>query len=66
MGLAVQMGERRGADWVWVGKPEGRGHWEDLDVDGRTVLKLIINNWVGGMEWIELALADPCIIIQFK
>jgi hypothetical protein len=61
--LVVQMRERRGTDWVWVGKPEGRGRWEDLGLDGRTVLKCIFNNWVGGMDWIELALAGPCIII---
>jgi hypothetical protein len=49
------MGERRGADWIWVGKPEERGHWENLGVDGRTILKWIISNWVGGMDWIDMA-----------
>jgi hypothetical protein len=49
------MGERRGADWVWVRKPEGRDHLADLGMDVRTVLKWIFNNCVGVMEWIDLA-----------
>jgi len=28
------MGEERGVYRVLVGKPEGKNHWGDLDVDG--------------------------------
>jgi len=54
-GLVVHVVERRGADCVWVGKPEGRGHVEDLGVNLGTILKWIFNNWVGDMDWIDLA-----------
>jgi hypothetical protein len=28
---------------------------EDLDVDRRVILKFILEKWVGGMNWIDLA-----------
>jgi hypothetical protein len=31
-----------------------RDHWEDQDVDGWTILKLILKRW-DGMDWIDLA-----------
>ena len=36
------------------GKPEKRGHLEDLGVNGK-ILKLIFNQRNGGMGWIDLA-----------
>ena len=30
-------------------------HLEDLGIDGRIILKLILEKWVGGMDWIALA-----------
>ena len=30
----ARMGEERGVYRVLVGKPEGKNHWGDLDVDG--------------------------------
>jgi hypothetical protein len=36
------MGEVRGAYNILVGRPEGRNHKEDLDVDGRTTLRWIL------------------------
>jgi hypothetical protein len=32
------MGEERGVHRVLVGKPEGKNHWGDPDVDGRIIL----------------------------
>jgi hypothetical protein len=49
------MGERRGAYRVLVGKPERRNHLEDPGVDGRIILKWVIEQWYGGMDWIGLA-----------
>jgi hypothetical protein len=34
-GHVARMGERKGAYRVSVGRPEGRSHLEDLEVDGR-------------------------------
>jgi hypothetical protein len=31
-----------------MGKPEGKGHFEDLVADGRIILKLIFKNLDGG------------------
>jgi hypothetical protein len=30
-------------------------HLEDLGVDGRIILKWILEKWHGGMDWIDLA-----------
>jgi hypothetical protein len=38
----ARMGEVRGAYSILVGRPEGRRHWEDLGVDGRTTLRWIL------------------------
>ena len=47
------MADRRGAYRVLVGKPEGRNHLEDLGIDGRTILKWILEKW-DGEAWTEL------------
>jgi hypothetical protein len=51
------MGERRGANRVLVGKPEGKRPLGDPGVDGRAIFKWIFRNWDGGgsMYWIDLA-----------
>jgi hypothetical protein len=36
------MGEGRGVYRVLVESPEGKNHWEDLGVDGRITLRLIL------------------------
>jgi hypothetical protein len=36
------MGEEKGACNILVGRPEGKRHWEDLDVDGRITLRWIL------------------------
>jgi hypothetical protein len=37
-----------------LGKPEGRNNLEDSDVDGRVILKWILEEWDGGTDWIDL------------
>jgi len=32
----------------WLGIPRERDHLEDLDVDGRIILRWIFRNWDGG------------------
>jgi hypothetical protein len=38
----------------WWGGLRERGHLEDLGIDGRLILKWIIKNWDGDMDWIDL------------
>jgi hypothetical protein len=38
-GHVARMGEGRGVHGVLVGRPEGKSHWEDRDVDGRIILR---------------------------
>ena len=53
------MGERRGVYRLMVGKPEGRDHLEDPDVDGQIILRWIFGKWdVGlwtGSSWFRIA-----------
>ena len=51
------MGEGRGVHRVLVGKPEGKNHWGDLDVDGRIILSWIFGKWEGvetGWSWLRI------------
>jgi len=42
----------------WVGKPKGRDHLEDLDLDGRMILKWILKKQDGrgctGFIWLRV------------
>jgi len=49
------MEENKESYRVLVGRPERRDQLDDRDVDGRVILKWILNTWVGNMDWIELA-----------
>ena len=52
----ARMEEGRGVHKVLVGKPEGKSHWEDQDVDGRIILRRIFRKWERGCgDWMELA-----------
>jgi hypothetical protein len=42
--------------WWGGGDPREGDHLGDPGVDGRVILKWIFKSWVGGMDWIELAL----------
>jgi hypothetical protein len=46
----ARMGEERGVHRVLVGKPEGRGHWGDPDVDGRIILRCLFRKLKGVVE----------------
>jgi hypothetical protein len=41
----VLMGKGRGVYRVLVGKPEGKSHWGDPDVDGRIILRWSFGKW---------------------
>ena len=48
------MGERRGA-YSWWGNLRERDHVKDQGVDGRIILRCILRQWAGGVDWIDLA-----------
>jgi hypothetical protein len=39
----------------WWGDLREGDHLEDLDVDGRIILKWILKQWLGDMDWNALA-----------
>jgi hypothetical protein len=47
-GHITRVGKRRSAYKVLVGKREGRNRLEDQGVDGRKILKWILEKWNGG------------------
>ena len=44
-GACGAYGGGRDVHRVLVGKPEGKSHWGDLDVDGRIILRWIFGKW---------------------
>ena len=62
------MGERRGTNRVWVGRPVERNYLHDLGVDGRTILKWIFKKWGGealiGLIWIRIGTGVRCLLMQ--
>ena len=57
-GHVACMEEGRGVHKVLVGKPEGKNHWGDQDVDGRIILRWILRKWEGvvgtGWSWLRI------------
>jgi len=56
-GHVARMGEGRVVHGVLVGKPEGKSHWGDLDVDWRIILRWILGKWDGvetGLSWLRI------------
>jgi hypothetical protein len=47
---------------VLVGKPGGKSHWEDPGVDGRIILRWVVNNWEmelwTGLGWPRIEVAS--------
>jgi hypothetical protein len=58
------MGENRNTYCILGGKPERHSHLKKLSVDGKTVLKSILNRSaekVGVQDWADSAQgSDPC------
>ena len=52
------MEEGRDLQKVFVGKPEGKSHWGDQDVDGMIILRWIFRKWEGvvrtGWSWLRI------------
>ena len=52
------MGEGRCVHRFLMGKPEGRGHWEDPDLDGKIILRWTFRKWEGvvgtGRSWLRI------------
>jgi hypothetical protein len=53
-GHIALMGESSRACRVLMGKPEGINHLEDPGVDGKIILKWILEKSDGGIDWIDL------------
>ena len=57
-GHVAGMGEGRVVHRVLVGKPEGKSHCGDPDVDVRIILRWIFRNWEGvvgtGWSWLRI------------
>jgi len=57
-GHVARMGKGRGVHRVLVGKPEGKRHWGDPDVDGRIIVRWIFRKWEGvvrtGWSWLRI------------
>jgi hypothetical protein len=57
-GNVARMGEERGVLRVLLGKPEGKRHSGDPDVDGRIILRWILTKLVGvvgtGWSWLRI------------
>ena len=55
-GHVARMAEGRGVHKVLVGKPDGKSHWVDEDVDERIILRWIFRKWEGvvgtGWSWL--------------
>ena len=47
VGHVACIGGRRGPYRVLVGRPEGKNHLEDLDIDGRIILKCTFRSGLG-------------------
>jgi hypothetical protein len=51
------VGDRRGVYRILMGRPEGRNHLDDPDLDGMIILKLIFKKWNGeawtGLIWLS-------------
>jgi hypothetical protein len=44
-GNVTRVGDIIGTYRIWVGKPEGKNHLEDPDVDGMIILRWIFRKW---------------------
>jgi len=67
-GHVTLMGESRGVHRVLEGKPEGKSHLEDPDVNERIVLRWIFRKWdVGvwtGSSWLGIGTGGGCLCMR--
>jgi hypothetical protein len=49
------MGDMRGAYRVWCGNVRERDHFEDLGIGGMLIVKWVLTNRRGDVEWIDVA-----------
>jgi len=59
MGHVAQMEERRNVERVLMGKPEGKNHLEDPDINGRLILRWMFRKW-DNLCWLSI-ITFPCI-----
>jgi hypothetical protein len=56
----------------WWGNLREREHMNDTGVDGRLILRSLFRKWVGGMDWIDVAVdrdrCRPCVnaVVNFR
>jgi hypothetical protein len=59
------MEKKRDASRILGGNQRETGHFKDLGVDGRMMLKLLLKKLDGGVDWMDLAwegqLADSSV-----
>jgi len=62
------MGDRRSAYRVLVGKPEGKDHLENINVDESIILKCILKKWDGkawtGLIWFRIGTGGEHLCMQ--
>ena len=57
----ARMGEGEVCTGFYWGNLRERDHWEDLDVDGRIILRWIFGKWEGvetGWSWLRIGTDD--------
>jgi hypothetical protein len=67
-GHVVLMMEGRSVHRVLVGKPEGKNHWGESDVDGRILLIWTFRKWEGvaGAGWSWLRIRTAGMVMNFR
>jgi hypothetical protein len=54
-GHVVRVGKGEANTGFWLGNLRARDNFENLNADGRIILKRIFKKWDGSINWIDLA-----------